>query len=91
MQNEIPLWLVASMGKQVALAVQFVGPCETYEAGCRGTLTSIQSREDGSFLATVALDPEDPLYWENFAFDQLVPAVPQVRMSLDIERGVIAF
>jgi hypothetical protein len=91
MQNEIPLWVVASIGKQVALAVEFSGSCETYEAGCEGTLTSIQWREDGSFLATVALDPNDPDYWENFTFDQLRPASGQVKFSLDVERGVIAF
>lgn len=90
-QSEIPLWIVASMGRSVAIKRDFVGPCETYEAGCEGTLTSIQWREDGSFLATVALDPNDPDYWENFAFEDLRPVAAEVQFSLDIDHGFIVF
>lgn len=90
-RSQIPLWIVASMGKSVAIKREFVGACETYEAGCRGTLTSIQWREDGSFLATVALDPNDPDYWENFAFDDLRPVAPEVTFDIDVERGLIVF
>jgi hypothetical protein len=90
-QSEIPLWIVASMGKSVAIKRQFEGACETYEAGCEGRLTSIQWREDGSFLATVALDPHDPDYWENFAFEDLRPVTAEVQFSLDIDHGFIVF
>lgn len=90
-RSEIPLWIVASMGRSVAIKREFVGACETYEAGCEGRLTSIQWREDGSFLATVALDPKDPDYWENFAFDDLRPVTSEVEFSLDIEHGFIVF
>jgi hypothetical protein len=89
--SEIPLWIVASMGRSVAIKRDFEGACETYEAGCEGRLTSIQWREDGSFLATVALDPKDPDYWENFAFDDLRPVTAEVQFSLDIEHGFIVF
>jgi len=90
--KKIPLWIVASMGKKVALEREFVGPCETYLAGCEGRLTSIQvSEETGDFYVTVALDANDPSYLENFAFDAIRPASRQITFSLDIEEGFIAF
>lgn len=89
--KKIPLWVVASLGQEVVLLVEYVGPCETYLPGCRGTLTSIQVADDGSFYTTVALDPNDPGYWENFTFDQIRPVPVKVGFSLDIEQGYIAF
>lgn len=89
--REIPLWVVASLGKRVALVKDFVGPCETYEAGCEGVLTTIQADDGGSFHVTVALDPNDPTYWENFTFDQVRPPHAQITFQLDIERGAIVF
>lgn len=92
MQNkEIPLWVVASLGKSVALVSSFEGPTETYLAGSQGVLDSINSDGSGGFYATVALDEEDPGYLENFTFDQVRPVSSRVSFSLDIERGVMAF
>lgn len=90
--HQIPLWVVATLGKQVALTSPFVGPCETYGVGSPGILTSIQWDESGGgFYGTVALDSQDISYLENFSFDQLRPMRNRVPFSLDIERGVIAF
>lgn len=74
--NTVPLWVVANLGKKVILKQDFVGSCETYRAGCEGTLVSIQAAIDGwqSLHATVALDPNDISYEENFTFDQIKPA-----------------
>jgi len=89
--KKIPLWVVASMGKNVALVRDFVGPCETYLTNCQGRLTSIQVDDEGGFFVTVALDEKDPTYWENFAFDDIRPVPMQVSFTLDIEEGFIGF
>lgn len=93
--NQIPLWVVASLGKEVAITADFVGPCETYAAGCRGVLMSIDvyqtSERTGKPFAIVALDPNDFGYLENFEFDQIQPVARKVKFSLDIQNGVIAF
>jgi hypothetical protein len=90
--QQIPLWVVASLGKEVALTVPFVGPCETYPVGSVGILTSIQWNENGGgFYATVAIDHDDPSYLENFSFNQVRPIRSRVGFSLNIEEGVIAF
>jgi hypothetical protein len=91
---EVPLWIVACLGKQVALAVEFVGPCETYSKGCQGILHGIECypwNNGGAPYALVALDPKDPSYVENIAFDAIEPSASRVRYSLDVQRGLVAF
>jgi hypothetical protein len=85
---------VASLGKEVVLAVDMVGPCETYQAGCRGVLAGIEicrKNYDGAPYAIVALDPNDDTYLENFRFSDLMPVTNKVKFSLNIEEGIIAF
>lgn len=91
LMKKIPLWVVASMGKQVVLVRDFVGACQTYPAGSKGTLTSIQDDDNGNCYATVGLDATDPDYWENFEFADIRPGSTQVKFTLDIEEGYIAF
>jgi len=90
LMSQMPIWIVATLGKEVALTREFVGSCETYTRGCRGILTAIESG-GGVPYAVVALDPQDPGYLENFPFDHIRPVVDRVKFSMDIERGVIAF
>lgn len=91
--TQIPLWVVASLGKQVALSTEFTGPCETYTKGCRGTLSAIMvdTNYGGMPYALVALDPNDETYLENFRFNEIQPLTSKIKFSLNIERGVIAF
>lgn len=87
----IPLWLVACIGRRVALNCDFREYGALYPAGHVGRLTSIMARPDGTLYATVAIDAADPDYWENFEFDQLRPATAEVQFDLDIEQGRILF
>lgn len=91
--TQIPLWVVASLGKQVVLETEYVGPCETYLPGCRGLLSGIAVDENNGRkpYAIVALDPNDESYLENFRFDQIRPITDKIKFSLNIERGLIAF
>lgn len=92
--TEIPLWIVASIGKQVVLATDFAGPCETYAKGCSGLLSAIMvdsHNYDGVPYALVALDPQDDSYLENFRFDEIAPASGSTRFRLNMEEGLIAF
>jgi hypothetical protein len=90
--NAVPLWIVATLGKSVAILSDYVGPCETYKAGREGVLTSIQVSDEGAgFYVTLALDPEDPSYLENFSLDDIRPITRQVKLSVDIENGLILF
>lgn len=93
--SQVPLWVVVSLGKEVIITKDFVGPCETYPKGCRGILTAIEvyasADRIGKPYATVALDPNDYSYLENFDFQDIEPVVRKIKYSLNIERGVIAF
>lgn len=92
--TQIPLWVVASLGKEVVLEADFVGPCETYLRGCRGILAGIEiCRQNfhGAPYAVVALDPNDDTYLENFRFNEIRPVPNKVKFSLNIEEGIIAF
>lgn len=91
MQNQIPLWIVASLGKTVELVFRFRGAVQTYEPGYQGILHGIHVGESGRCVLTVALDEEDPSYLENFYFDQVRPAQDRIEFSLDLEQGAIAF
>ena len=88
--GEVPFWVVASLGRSVALQVEFVGPCETYTAGCEGILVSIQWSPDAGLLAVVALDPQDDSYWENLPFSAIRPA-GKLAYALDINTGASGF
>lgn len=71
---EIPLWVVASLGKRVALVKGFEGPCEAYPPMHEGFLTGIQYDEVGNqCYALVALDMDDLSYLENFYFHEIRP------------------
>lgn len=91
--STIPLWVVASLGKKVLLTKDFEGSCETYRAGCQGTLISIQAPVDDwqDFHVTVALDPNDMSYEENFSVDAIRPLTNRVAFSLNIEEGLMRF
>lgn len=90
--NSIPLWVVANLGKKVVLKNDFEGACETYLAGCEGLLVSIQAPIPGDqgLHVTVALDPNDPGYQENFTVDQVKPAAG-ILGSFHMEQGLIYF
>jgi hypothetical protein len=88
--GEVPFWVVASLGKSVALVNEFVGPCETYSVGSEGVLVSIQWDADGGLCAVVALDPQDDSYWENLPFSSIRPA-GKLAYSLDINTGASGF
>lgn len=92
--SQLPLWVVACLGKPVMLTREFAGPCEIYSKGCEGILCGIECypwNNGGVPYAIVALDPNDPSYVENFPFDHLQPAADRVKYSLDVQQGVIAF
>lgn len=92
--TQIPLWVVVSLGKEVMLKGEFVGPCETYAKGCRGTLHSIEvyhANYGGAPYVVVALDPADPSYLENFRFDEIEPVADRIKYSFNPQEGVIAF
>lgn len=92
--SQMPIWIVASIGKEIALTRDFVGPCETYSVGCRGILRAIECypwNNEGKAYALVSLDANDPEYVENLTFDHIRPVVNKVKFSLNIEKGLIAF
>lgn len=86
---KLPLALMACLGGRVALRKDFEGPCEAYPAGSVGVLTSIQCDEAEGLRCTVALDPNDPTYWETFSLDEIRPERYEVSFSLDIEGGYL--
>lgn len=91
--SQIPLWVVASLGKQVLLTDEYVGATETYPAGHKCLLQGLLVNEnyDGQPYAIVSLDKEDDSYLENFRFNQIRPVSNKVKFSLNIEQGLIAF
>lgn len=90
--HTIPLWIIASLGKKVRLAKPFEGSCETYPVGWEGTLISIQAPVDGwqTLHVTVALDPNDVSYEENFSLDDIQP-ISGATGSFLLEEGLIRF
>lgn len=90
-QSSIPLWIVASIGRSVALVSEYQDHGVLYPAGHNCRLTSVMCREDGTLYVTVALAASDPQWWENFEFDQIRPAGHAVQFDLDIEHGYILF
>jgi len=91
--SQIPIWVVACLGKEIMLEREFVGACETYEKGCRGRLTAIDTDPENGYApyAIVALDPNDEGYFENFEFFDIRPVTDTVKFSVNIEKGIIAF
>jgi hypothetical protein len=92
--TQIPLWVVASIGKQIALNSDFQGPVHKYKTGSRGKLLAIMVDEanyKGEPYAIVALDPNDESDMENFRFRDIRPLTNRVKFSLNIEKGIIAF
>jgi hypothetical protein len=92
--SQVPIWVVATIGKEVALTREFSGPCETYSAGSRGILRGIECypwNNGGKAYVIVSLDLHDPDYVENFTIDHIRPIVDKVKVSFDLQNGVIAF
>lgn len=73
--SAVPQWVVEYLGKRVITRRELAGPCEVYPAGSVGVLVSIQAEIPGYQAAgvTVALDPNDLGYEENFGFDDIRP------------------
>jgi L-rhamnose isomerase len=88
---EVPLWLVASLGKKVALVKDFFDGVHIYPAGYEGVLMAIRGADMPSVSVDVCINPDDPTDWERFTPSELRPVVDEISYSLDIERGVIAF
>ena len=91
MKVEVPLWLVASLGKKVAIEKTFFDGVDIYPAGYEGVLMAIRGSDFPELSVDVALNPEDPTDWERFSLWEIRPVADQISYSLDIERGVIAF
>lgn len=92
--SQVPIWVVATLGKEVALTRDFSGPCQTYPVGFRGILRGIECypwNNGGKAYVIVSLDPHDPEYVENLTVDQIRPIVDSVKFSFNLERGLIAF
>jgi hypothetical protein len=85
---KMPLALVACLGGSVALRRPFEGALKVYPAGHVGVLTSIQNDVAG-LRCTVALDSEDPSYWETLELEAIQAASGQVSFSLDLEGGYL--
>lgn len=85
---EIPLWAVANLGKKVVLVHEFCTPTGMYLPGSEGIITGIR-HENGAVFATVAIDPDDPTYLENFEFDEIRPVEDRVSFGVDMQRGVL--
>jgi hypothetical protein len=91
--KKLPLWIAASLGKKVTLTRPFVTAWDTYPMGWEhGVLVAVMADYySGEIHAIVALDPNDPSYFENFAFDAIRPPEYTINFTLDIEEGFIEF
>lgn len=89
----LPLWIPATLGKQVALLGDFKGAAQTYPQGSVGRLMGIMVDDDKHthHYAIVALDSDDESYLENFEFGELRPLTDKVQMSLNMEEGLMSF
>lgn len=86
---ELPLAIMACLGKRVALRREFEGPTQVYPAGHLGVLTSVQCDDAEGLRVTVALEDDDPHYWETMSIDHIMAASGEVTFSLDIKRGLL--
>lgn len=91
MKNVLPLWIAASLGKQVVTLKNFDEGYGAFPAGSPGKLSGLMVADDGHVYALVVIDPKDPSALENFEFDEIAPAVSRVAMSLNIEEGLLAY
>lgn len=91
MGAQVPLWIVASLGKKVALVEPFDDGLRTYPAGSLGVLVAIRGDDMPRLSVDVCLNPDDPTDWERFTPSQLRPPSQQISFALDIEEGFIAF
>lgn len=87
--SSIPLWVVASLGKQVRLKVdhQLDAALPFYPAGHLVRLQSIEAGPAGPY-ACVQINPEDEGDLENFIFEDIGPIAGTLG-SFDMERGLI--
>jgi hypothetical protein len=86
-QIQVPLAIVACLGKSVTLRRKFQGAVRVYPAGHRGVLTSIQCDDAQGLRLTVALEDSDPSYWETVDMDDVQAESGQVSFTLDLEGG----
>lgn len=91
LENEVPLWLVASLGKKVAIVNDYDSGRVFYPAGSEGILMAIRGADMPSLSVDVCLDRDDPDVWERFVPSEIRPPSQQITFELDIHRGVIAF
>ena len=88
---ELPLWLVACLGKKVVTRIETFDGVRTYPVGSEGVLMAIRGADMPSVSVDVCLDPDDPTNWERLMHYDVQPATAEVTFSLELERGVIAF
>jgi hypothetical protein len=92
--SQVPIWVVASLGKKVALLKDFSYAGKTYPAGSVGLLQAIMITDDSPDCdpyAIVSIDPDDDTYMQNFEFSDIRPLTDKVKFSLNIKKGIIAF
>jgi len=90
-RSEVPLWLVACLGKKVVTRIETFDGVRTYPAGSEGILMAIRGADMPSLSVDVCLDPDDPTNWERLMHYDVKPAAAEVSFDLDLERGVIVF
>ena len=90
---QIPLWVIASLGKPVELVSSFFGPSETYPPMHQGVLRGILYNEDSKgCYVIVALDVNDPTYLENFGFSEIRPPLSKpVPFDITSDQNSVAF
>lgn len=92
MESEVPLWLVASLGRRVALERDFRdSEGRVYPAGYEGILMAIRGVDMPTVTVDVCLNMADPDDWERLMHWDIRPPTKQISFALDIERGVVAF
>lgn len=89
MSMQIPLALVACLGKDVVLRNEFVGPCGVYPAGSLARMISVEYEEGTGLWAHLAVDRDDLSYMEPFRLEDIEPVGGQVSFSLDLEGGYL--
>ena len=91
MNDKIPLWVVASLGRYVSIRIQFQGGNTVYMPGHWGLLVGIMVKpdEEEGITLLVALDENDLGYMENFLIDEVRPVSDAVLFSLDLDEGYL--
>lgn len=92
MKSEVPLWLVASLGRRVALERDYRDDDgRIYPAGYEGILMAVRGADLPAVTVDVCLNMDDPDDWERLMHWDIRPPAKQIIFELDIDRGVIAF